>query len=147
MTRFLRPSLRGVEGLVRVVLVDSGGFLASYNRNDADHASAVRVLRDLRRDGASVFTTNFVRSEAYTLIGVRVSWSRARAWLRSFDVPLEWVLPQDEKRAIEILLRYRDKTFSFVDATSFAVMERLGVEEALTFDEHFRQYGFRAVGL
>ena len=36
---------------------------------------------------------------------------------------------------------YRDKDFSYCDAISFAVMERLGITEVIAFDEHFRQYG------
>ena len=32
------------------------------------------------------------------------------------------------------------KDFSYVDATSFAVMERLGITDAFSFDEHFEQY-------
>jgi predicted nucleic acid-binding protein len=55
------------------------------------------------------------------------------------------VLGEDEVRAREIIFRYVDKDFSYVDATSFAVMERLGIEEALTLDNHFRQYGWRVL--
>jgi predicted nucleic acid-binding protein len=32
-------------------------------------------------------------------------------------------------------------TYSYCDALSFAVMERLGVAEAIAFDRHFREYG------
>ena len=51
------------------------------------------------------------------------------------------VTPQDERRAREILTRYTDKAFSFTDATSFALMERLGISYAFSFDSDFRQYG------
>jgi predicted nucleic acid-binding protein len=33
------------------------------------------------------------------------------------------------------------------DATSFAIMERLGILEAFSFDRHFRQFGFSVIGL
>jgi predicted nucleic acid-binding protein len=35
-----------------------------------------------------------------------------------------------------------DQTFSLVDCTSFAVMERHGIEEAFTLDRHFRLYRY-----
>jgi predicted nucleic acid-binding protein len=41
-----------------------------------------------------------------------------------------------------IIYQYDDKDFSLTDATSFAVMERLRVPAAFTFDRHFAQYGF-----
>jgi len=33
-------------------------------------------------------------------------------------------------------------TYTLMDATSFVVMERLGITTAFAFDHHFRQYGF-----
>ena len=47
----------------------------------------------------------------------------------------------DEVRARDILRRYDDKSFSYVDATSFSLMERLGIRQAFSFDPHFEQYG------
>lgn len=48
----------------------------------------------------------------------------------------------DERRAREIITTYQDKDFSLTDATSFAIMERLRIGHAFTFDRHFTQYGF-----
>ena len=48
----------------------------------------------------------------------------------------------DEERAKQILFQYDDKDFSFADAISFAVMERLAIGLAFTFDRDFAQYGF-----
>lgn len=47
----------------------------------------------------------------------------------------------DQTRARKIIERYRDTDFSYCDAISFVVMERLGISEVMAFDEHFRQYG------
>jgi uncharacterized protein len=55
---------------------------------------------------------------------------------------LVWVMPADVQRAKAIIYQYDDKDFSLTDATSFAVMERLHVPAAFTFDRHFAQYGF-----
>jgi len=49
----------------------------------------------------------------------------------------------DGTRARAVIHQYRDKSFSLVDAISFAVMERLGIPEAFTFDHHVVHFGFR----
>ncbi len=63
-------------------------------------------------------------------------------WLRSLAIEIVRVTEGDEAAAREILLRHDDKAYSYTDATSFAVMTRLGVRLALAFDRHFEQYGF-----
>jgi len=42
---------------------------------------------------------------------------------------------------------YNDKDFSFTDCTSFALMERLKIKTAFSFDAHFTQYGFIRIPL
>jgi len=67
----------------------------------------------------------------------------ARRWLLGQVWRIEAVHSRDEERAKEIIRRYTDKSFSYTDATSFAVMERLGLREAFGFDPHFQQYGLK----
>ena len=50
-----------------------------------------------------------------------------------------------EERAWEILEQHDDKRWSYVDATSFALVERDGVNEAFAFDAHFAQRGLRVL--
>ncbi len=47
-----------------------------------------------------------------------------------------------ERKAYEILERYADHPFSFVDATSFALMRQQRMQHAFTFDTHFVTAGF-----
>ena len=47
----------------------------------------------------------------------------------------------DQHQALEILKNNRDKSYSFCDAVSFVVMERLGLKRVVTFDQHFEQFG------
>ncbi len=65
--------------------------------------------------------------------------------LREIDDSLTTIVraeADDERRARQILERYDAKDFSLTDAISFAVMERLRIGHAFTFDRHFAQYGF-----
>ena len=49
------------------------------------------------------------------------------------------------KRVWSIFTRFRDKSFSFTDCTSFAVMERSKLDCAAAIDDGFRAYGVRCV--
>ncbi len=106
------------------------------------------TLRRLTEQRCRLFTTNFVVAETHALILTRVGRTNAREALRLIDAGSETVIRisvDDERRARAILDRDQDKTFSLVDAMSFAVMERMGITDAFAFDRHFAQYGFRLV--
>lgn len=94
-------------------------------------------------------TTNFVLAELHALLLARGNRHLALTVLqglrRSPALTIERVAEVDEQRAWEIIERYDDKSFSFVDAASFAVMERLGLSTAFTLDRHFAQYGWTIV--
>jgi uncharacterized protein len=55
---------------------------------------------------------------------------------------LELVGAADLERAFAIAEAFPDQRFSLVDRTSFAVMERLGVHRAATYDDDFAVYRF-----
>lgn len=101
------------------VFLDSSGFLALTNRNDVSHKQAQDIWNRIIEEGWRTYTTNFVIAETQVL---RVN-------------------TQDEQKAEDIIFKYVDKTFSYADATSFAVMERLKIKYAFTFDRNFTQYG------
>ena len=49
-------------------------------------------------------------------------------------------------RAWDLFAEYSDRTFSFTDCTSFALMKSMGLEEAFTFDRRdFGAAGFSVI--
>lgn len=129
----------------RWVFVDSSAYLALLDETDEHHIEAAEILTRLANARHQLITTNAVLFEAYTLILSALGRSAAVRFLndlRESQTRLERVRVRDEERARQILLRYDDKAFSFTDALSFAVMERLTIAYAFTFDRHFAQYGF-----
>lgn len=123
------------------VMVDTSAIYALLDRSDANHAQAVALLKNMRDAGESVLVTNFVVAEAHALILSKLGYPIARSWLEGQCWPVERALVEDEERAVEIILSYEDKTFSYTDAVTLAIMERLGVQTALAFDRHFTQFG------
>jgi len=132
---------------MRSVFVDTGAFVALRNESEAEHARARAALSELIESGATLFTSNYVFAETYTALLVRVGREEAIEWGRRFRagaaIELVRADPEVEDGAWEILERHGDKHWSYVDATSFALIERDGGDEAFAFDAHFAQRGLR----
>ena len=129
------------------VFVDTSAVFALVDRGDRNHAAAAHALDVLKKRRVEPLLTNFVVAESHALLLARLDAAIARRWLVANIWPVERVSDDDESRARDIVARYEDKRFTYTDATSFAVMERLGLKTAFAFDPHFRQYGFQVVGL
>ena len=99
--------------------------------------------------GRNLVTTNHVIAETYTRLRHRLGFSRAQQFLRDCrqSSKLHRVyVPEEWEQAAELLLeQYRDHVFSYVDATSFITMQRLGIDEAFAFDQDFVIAGFTPV--
>jgi uncharacterized protein len=131
---------------VRRVFVDTSAFFAHLVAEDRYHIQARTLFEGAARESWTLITTNAVVSETYTLIRVRARNGRELAVaflddMRDGLCAVERVRPADEARAMNLLRQYGDKSYSFCDALSFIVMERLGLTDALAFDEDFRSYG------
>lgn len=132
---------------MRRVFVDTGAFVALRNAREAEHASARRTLRALLDDGVGLFTSNYVFAETYTALLVRVGRDEAITWGSAFRagtaIELVRVDAELDDSAWSILTAHHDKDWSYVDATSFALMAREATDEAFAFDRHFAQRGLR----
>ena len=61
---------------------------------------------------------------------------------RDLQVPILPCDPTNLEAAWRIAQAFPDQDFSFTDCTSFALMERRGIDEAFTFDAHFLVYRY-----
>lgn len=128
-----------------MIFVDTGAWFAVAVRNDPDHTAAMRWLA---RNREPLVTTDYVLTETATLIRMRDKTARghrlavrlATSILREEAAILQDVTGQDLQHALNVFRDYTEHLFSFVDCTSFAVMERLGITHAFAFDRHFDEY-------
>ena len=123
--------------------IDSSFWIGLQIRDDQHHAVA-RALWTAERE--AMLTTNHVVGESWTFLRRRQGYLAARAVLetvlRSSRVSVIHVDEELERDAWAWLRRHDERTYSFVDATSFAVMRKLGLLEALAFDGDFSAAGF-----
>jgi uncharacterized protein len=128
------------------VFVDTSAWFAVADRGDAYHVRATELLRSLLQEDAGLATTNHVIGETYTLVRTKLGAREAREFLNqigaSAAVRRIFVLEDWEIAAEDLLLQFADQPFSYIDATSFVAMRRLGLREAFTFDRHFAVVGF-----
>lgn len=125
-----------------LILVDTSAVYALIDRDDRNHSAAKTKLTALRKKRLEPFLTNFIVAECHALLLTRLGIGIARTWLLSNVWQVEPIVAADEQRARDIIRRYVDKDFSFVDATSISIMERMELRSVFSFDRHFEQYGF-----
>ena len=123
--------------------VDTSFWVALGSFRDDHHAEA-RALWDDR--APTLITTNHVVGETWTFLRRRASHESAMRFLerlqKSQRVDVVHVDPSTEAEALAWLRRHDERRYSFVDATSFAVMRQSRVTEALAFDGDFTAAGF-----
>ena len=127
------------------VFLDSGAFLALSDSDDFHHPAAVLLYEKILSTHAHLFTSNYVLAETYTLIRARVSHTAAVNFMKAFEKTKIKVLRVDieaEEKAKRIFIKYADKVFSFIDCSSFALIDKYRLNHALAFDRHFSQYRF-----
>ena len=133
----------GSSSVIRRVLVDASAYFALLDRSDISHRDALVIRDRLISERSRLFTSSFILAETHALLLSRLSRHIATRFLREMEespTTIVWVTPADVQRARGIIYQHDDKEFSLTDATSFAVMERLGIPHAFTFDRNFTQY-------
>jgi predicted nucleic acid-binding protein len=133
----------------RSVFVDTSGWYALIDRQDARHTAVVALVQRFVRAGTRLVTTDYVIDESCTLAKARAGSLMA---FRLLDLvrgtealDLEWIGSERFDRSEAELRKYHDQAFSFTDCTSFAVMREMRIAEVITTDAHFRIAGFRIV--
>lgn len=123
--------------------VDSSFWIALSLRRDAHHAEARRIWATGQK---ALITTNHVAGETWTFLrrrdGHRIALRFLNSTLSSHVVTVLHVDEDLEADAWRWLRRHDERPYSFVDATSFALMRRRRLREALAFDGDFTAAGF-----
>jgi predicted nucleic acid-binding protein len=128
-----------------VIFVDTSFWVALRNRRDGHHSETGPLLRSIGNE--QLVTSNHVRGETWTHLRRRAGHRLAVGFLDELErservevVPIDLEL---ERRALTWLRKRSEREYSFVDATSFALMRSMRIRDALAFDGDFTAAGFR----
>jgi uncharacterized protein len=131
------------------VFLDAGFVIATYNHRDQFHERARQV-------DAALLTASEIWTTDAVLLEIAASLAKPPTRNKAIQTWDQFHSADDKFRSVEVtgaivadamkLYRARpDKAWSLTDCLSFLVMEREGITDALTADEHFEQAGFRAL--
>ena len=127
-----------------MLFVDASFWIALRFPRDDRHEPARRLFQ-VHAD-EPLLTTNLVRAETWTFLRGRVGHRSAvhafESMSRSPRVQMVHVTEDLEDRAFEWLSKHDERSYSFVDATSFALMRSKRIGSALAFDADFSAAGF-----
>ena len=124
--------------------VDASYYIALVSESDQWHESAKHLSTTFVR---AMLTTDYVLVEVGNYLSApreRQSFLQIARLIRE-DIVTSVIpaSPQLLNAGIELFASRLDKSWSLTDCISFVVMEEQGLTEALTFDRHFLQAGFR----
>ena len=123
--------------------VDTSFWVALLLQRDRHHDEARRLWF---ADSSALLCSNHVVGETWTYLRRRAGHAAAVAFLdaveRSSRIAVERIDEATEQEALDWLRRHDEREYSFVDATSFALMRRRRMPEALAFDGDFSAAGF-----
>jgi predicted nucleic acid-binding protein len=123
--------------------VGTSFWIGLWFRRDDRHPAARAIWA--ARPGP-LLTTTLIVGETWTFLARRAGHQRAVEFLdavgRLSRLTVRHVDEDLEDEAWRWLRRHNERCYSFVDATSFALMRRLRLREALAFDGDFAAAGF-----
>lgn len=133
------------------LFVDTSGWAYYLDRQDARHVPIVNLVKQTMVRRRRLITTNYILTELVALLSSRYHVPRQQvitainAIKSDPSVEIIYIDHELDDEAWVLLENRLDKEWSLVDASSFIVMRRFGMTEALTTDHHFTQAGFLRV--
>ena len=129
------------------IFIDTSGFIAMLDADDAFHAMAAKTWIDILTSQETLVTTNYVLLETCALVQYRLGMQAAKLFQEDV-VPvlsIHWIDKTMHHAAISVMLSTGRKKLSLVDCSSFAVMRLLGITTVFTFDKHFKEQEFNCI--
>lgn len=127
-----------------MIFVDTSFWVALAIEPDRHHTVAAQLFNDA--SDSRLATSSDVRGETWTFIRRRFGHRTAVSLIERIDrTPGLAILRterEDELEAWDWLRRRDEREYSYVDATSFALMRRISIREAFAFDGDFTAAGF-----
>jgi uncharacterized protein len=127
------------------VFIDTGAFCALTIPKDQHNLTAKSVYKQIQKEKAVIFTSDYVLDETYTLLKTRGSYATAIKFMEQMDkclINILRVTEDIEESAKALFKKFDDKRLSYTDCTSFALINQFNIEAVFAFDEHFKYHPY-----
>jgi predicted nucleic acid-binding protein len=142
------PTKIGSTIYEQAVLLDSGPLISLYDKKDIRQNEIRELLTTVASINIPIYITYLVIAETHRRLLQVVGNKESNKFLEDiFDNGINFaqIEMQDMLKAKEIIKKYHDQKITFTDATSMAIMIRLGILKVMTFDFHFGLLNFTII--
>lgn len=127
------------------LFVDTSAFIASLDPHDQYHPRISDYLH--QGDPLAGITSNLILAELLSFFSrhgdLRGALRFQQTLLNGPHIRVIWVDAYLHRAASLILEKFSNLHLSFTDASSFAIMRKEKLSDALAFDDDFKRAGFR----
>lgn len=134
---------------MNTLFVDTSAFFIWHDQ-DSTYGKALQSCLEeagLKEEETKLLTTDYVFAETISLITKRIGkYKGIEAGKNILSSRIIQIMTIDEslrQKAWAMYMKYKDKDFDLIDATSFSVCRERNIHQALTLDRHFSQMGFK----
>ncbi|HYU06448.1 MAG TPA: PIN domain-containing protein [Thermoplasmata archaeon] len=128
-----------------LLYVDTSALIALAVSSDKNHADALAFLRNAISTGTRFVVGRPVLVEYIDGVTKRIGKREAIRQLRALEssavMRIEPDSDDDHAAARDLFFQYDDQNIDMTDCLSFAIMGRLRLQEAFTFDRDFAVHG------
>ncbi len=130
------------------IIVDSSFLFALAYEQDSCHQKALTIKKIELKENDYYLGMN-VYSEILTLVSQRVSKAASLELLNYINQNYNLINPDEDTyiKADTYFRKAKSKNISYSDCISFAIMDQENIELVLGFDDHFKQMGYKRVGI
>lgn len=132
-----------------MIFVDSDAYIALHVEKDAHHFRFIRLMEKLENLDEQLITSWQVIDEVATKLSYFTTKNNAMEFLRSLlkgGTRIEYIDSSTSVKVVALFAKQTSKRVSFTDCANMAIARKLGVEVFLSFDDHYRQNGFKLFG-
>lgn len=130
------------------LFADTSFLIAVYNEKDRNHLQAKQLFDETSNTSLYVIS-DYIFDEVLAVALVRAGKDLSSQTGKKIltDERIHMAKADDEifEKAWFIYQMFEDKNWSFTDCTSYVLMKNLSIGTGLSFDEHFKQFGFKTL--